>query len=238
MSITLARSLQFAQTYISIRPLLGVGTYTDEPGLTIGDWVRQFILAPPFSWRWNRGTTSFNVSPAGGQDYVRSLTDFGWLEKANLTSAGTNRELAVRLNISQDTTQEQPIAICPLLDDGAGNITFRMMPTPDAAYTVKLIYQKKAVAFTASTDTWTPIPDYLSYLYNQGVLAKAYEMSSDERFGLATQLFLRQVIAANEGLTESQKNVFMIDQAITQREIVEIQGKSQASTAARGMFGG
>jgi len=91
MSHTLAEAFQYASQYIRLTPLTfatgPTGGRTGDPALSIGDWVRQTILAPPFAWRWNRSTTTFNTSP-GTQDYVQALATFGWLEKAAVV-AGT-----------------------------------------------------------------------------------------------------------------------------------------------------
>lgn len=91
MSHTLAEAYQYASQYIRLTPLTfttgPTGGRTGDPALSIGDWVRQTILAPPFSWRWNRSTTTFNTV-AGTQDYTQALATFGWLEKATVT-AGT-----------------------------------------------------------------------------------------------------------------------------------------------------
>jgi len=89
MSHTLAEAFQYASQYIRLAPLTFTagpsGGRTGDPALSIGDWVRQTILAPPFNWRWNRGTTTFNTTP-GTQDYVQALSTFGWLEKAAIIS--------------------------------------------------------------------------------------------------------------------------------------------------------
>jgi len=235
-TITLQRTVNLASIFTRLAPNTGVGGFTNEPALSNGDWVRQFILAPPFAWRWNRATTTFNTI-VGTQDYQISLANFGWLEKATLKDPNGNyHELQVMLNLGEESTQNLPVSIAPRLDDDAGNITFRLMPVPDVVYTVALSYQKAAVSFSALTDLWSPIPDYLSYLINQGFLAKTYEYLDDQRFVPTMQMFMRQVIAANEGLKDSQIDLFLSERINSMREMQSQLGNSQSARQARGAF--
>src|SRR2546421_13041800 len=102
--------MNVAQVYIRNAPL----TFTTPTGIDLallaGDWVRQFILSPPFAWRWNRSVTTF-ATVAGTQDYVKALSNFGWLEKASITNAGVVQELEIKLNLAEDAVQNQPVFI-------------------------------------------------------------------------------------------------------------------------------
>jgi hypothetical protein len=234
---TLQRTINVAQNFVRNAPLTFSGT--NDPALTIADWVRQFILGPPFAWRWNRQTATFTTtapttnSTTGAvtvyQDYEESIEQFGWLEKATVTdnttvSAPVVHELEVVLNLGEETLQNLPTRIAARLDDGNGNITFRLMPPPDKVYTVTLTYQAAAPLFQNLSDTWAPIPDYFSNLYNTGFMAKAYEYLNDGRFAPMLTTFLRQVIAANGGLTDTQANFFLFDQtniANTQQSMLQ-----------------
>lgn len=233
---TLQRSVNFASLNVGQAPLSSVGGFVNEPALTIGDYVRQFILGPPFAWRWNRATTTINAV-AGTQDYPVSLSDFGWLEKSTVVDPNLNTyELEVVLNLSEESVKNLPTRICARLDNDAGTITFRISPPPDQSYTVNITYQKAAPLFAALTDTWSPIPDYLSYLYNQGFLAKAYEYRDSEKAVFATQMFVRQVIAANSGLKESEKNIFLADRINTLRQQDNELGGNQNARQGRGLY--
>jgi len=237
VSNTLQRTIDITSLFIRRAPLLGVGGFPNEPAFTLADWVRQFILAPPFAWRWNRATTSFNtvISPAQ-QDYVQNVPDFGWLEKAVLTdNAGFTKELVLAMDLGDDLTPGEPTHISPFLDNNTGSITFRLLPTPLKAYTIKLVYQKAAVIFKNTNDPWTPIPDYMSYLYNQGFLAKTYEYWADERFTIAMQLFVRQVVAANAGLSDTQRNIFLDDRLNTAQHQNERLQSSQFGRTGRNL---
>lgn len=143
---------------------------------------------------------------------VGALPNFGWLEMASIAdNTPIVHELEVVLDLSEETVRNQPTRIAARLDDGNGSISFRLTPPPDKVYTVTLTYQNSPVLFSSTSQTWTPIPDYLSYLYNSGFSAKSYEYINDGRFGAMLTTFLRQVIAANGGLTDSQVNIFLTD---------------------------
>jgi len=212
-TIQLSRTIQTTQTTLGGYPLTGVLSYTNEPGLSLGDWVRQLILSPPFAWRWNRTTLTFSTV-IGTQDYTQSAATFGWMEKIVLSDGTKPFEMQVADNLPSTLTQQRPFRAASQIDDDAGNITFRFFPVPDKVYTATVIYQKAAPLFAATTDTWAPIPDYFSYIYNEGFLAKAFEYIGDPRYGGTMQLFLRMLTSANTGLTDAQKNLYITQQQL------------------------
>lgn len=235
-TITLQRTTNVAQNFVRNAPLTFAGT--NDPAFTIADWVRQFILSPPFAWRWNRATATF-VTIAGQQDYQQPLKQFGWLEKASVTDNTVNpatlHELEVVLNLGEEVVQNLPTRIAARLDDGNGNITLRLLPPPDRVYTVTLTYQLAAPLFGSMGDTWAPIPDYFSNLYNSGFMAKSYEYINDGRFAPMLTTFLRQVIAANGALTDSQVNIFLADQVNSMTTQQSAQQNTQMGRQGRGL---
>jgi hypothetical protein len=210
-------------------------TTNNDPAFSNADWVKQTILAPPFAWRWNRTTASPQVptfsTQIGVTDYKVPLANFGWIEKATCYDPDNGysaTELQVGLVIAGETLPNQPTRIAAVLDDASGNITFRLFPAPDKVYAVVVESQNAAQLFTSAAQTWTPIPDYLSYLFNQGFLGKGYEYMSDPRFGPAIQLFYTQLADVAEGLTESQKNLWLGDKLASMRQTMAVQqGKSR-----------
>lgn len=240
-SITLKKTIDMTQRFIYNAPLLYVNS--GELAYSIGDWVRQLMLSPPFVWRWNRGFVDPVNCIVGQTDYQISIPDFGFLEKATIVQPPTTGnsvqrswELTIESSLVGESVLGQPAFISVIADDNNGNITFRLMGVPDSAYVLNLIYQKAAPSFRSTTDTWAPIPDYYSYLYNLGFLAKTYEYKGDERFAFAHQEFLKMLVSASDGLTETQKNIFL-DQRLTYNR--EIQSSSQTGAIARqGRSGG
>jgi len=233
-TIQLQRTIEIASRYIYQAPLLFMND--GSLAFSIGDYVRQFMLSPPFAWRWNRGVIPPILCQTGLTDYSINVPDFGWIEKAWIvfpTNPGDPPkviELSVLNNLAQENVQNQSGWISSVYDDNNGNVTFRVMPPPDQAYTLYINYQKSSKTFSKTSDLWTPIPDYMSYLYNQGFLAKVYEYKDDERFAFVWNQFLKQVIAANDGLTDTQKNIFLEPRVLTMREQ---QGYIQGSQLAK-----
>lgn len=226
-TITLERSVNYVQRFIRNAPLTFINN--GDPAFSSADWVREFILSPPFAWRWNRGYVSPITVQLGVADYTTNVPDFGWIEKAYLTfpvidgNPGRSIELSNELVLASEILTNQPSTISAQLDDDNGNITFRIFPPPDRAYTLYIIYQKAAAKFTSLSQTWAPLPDYTSYLFHQGFKALCYEYMGDERFGFALQLFMQQLVAANEGLSETEKNIFLQERMNTLREQVSVQ---------------
>lgn len=241
-TLPLSRTIALTSGFLRNAPLIFLTTNppSNDPAFANADWVRQFMLAAPFAWSWNRAKATFTCDQVGTQDYSLSLADFGWLEKATCVdlSQSTNptKELSIELNLADESQQGTPTRISAEMDDGNGNITFRLHPAPDAPYIVNLTYQKRAGLFVNTTDTWAPIPDSLSYLVNQGMLAKCAEYLNDSRAGEAMVLFLRQVVAANSGLDETQVNIFLQDHLNTLRQSQESVGNAASGRQGRGAF--
>ena len=229
-TIQLQRTINLAQQFLRLSPLTFAANAANDPAFSNADWVLQTILAPPFAWRWNRNSalpTAPTFSTIIGQsNYTVSLPTFGWIEKA--TGYDPNNgyrafELLNELIVAGETLPNEPTRIAAVLDDDAGNITFRLFPPPDRVYNIVVEWQGAAQLFTALTQTWDPIPDYLSYLYNEGFQAKAYEYSNDPRFQTAMQLFITDLAAASEGLSETQKNLWVTNKLDTMRQMAAVQ---------------
>lgn len=224
-TIPLSRTIALAQQFVRNAPLTFTGPTDNDPALSNADWVRQFIMAPPFAWNWNRVETQIQCV-IGQTDYVVSLPTFGWIEKAIVTlvtDGSQTTELEISTCLAQENNPNLPTKISAQLEDGQGNITFRLSPAPDALYNLTVMTQNAAGQFAATTDTWFPVPDYLSFILNTGFQAKTYEYLADPRFVPTMQLFLQQAIAANTGLSETEKNIFLLDRLTTQREELGVQ---------------
>ena len=225
-TIQLQRTITYASSFVRYAPLT---MSSDDPAFSNADWVRQFILSAPFAWRWNRTVTKIQCA-VGQSDYSVALPNFGWIEKAvcvDPNNGYSSTELEVAINLVPDTLPNLPAKISAQLDDGAGNITFRVFPAPDSAYIIYVTSQNAAPIFAETTDTWAPIPDFMSYIVTQGFLAKTYEYMGDPRFQSAMQLFLTLLTSANDGLTETQRNLFIADRLNTTREQLKLQQGKQ-----------
>ncbi len=233
-TISLQQTVNWAQSFVSLRPLVGQGGITNEPALTIANTVLGFILAPPFCWRWNRkkGTVSATLN---NQTYLEPVSDFGFLERATISDGTTTWPLEVRLDINDTQDYDRPTHISAELDDDTGNVTFVLYPAPDKAYTVIYTYQKKMVPLTSTTSLWSPIPDEDQYLYNSGFLAYVFENADDSRFAMEYQKFIRSVIAASEGLNDTKKALFLEEKLNELRQQQNTMMGAQQGRTARGM---
>lgn len=208
-TLTVNDTINFVQPFLGFYPLAVNGT--NYPALHIANTVSQVMLAPPFKWRWNRKVANFTTTN-GTQDYQEAISDFGFAEKAQVQDVNSNsswKEIGIRLDLSLESLTSCPKYICPLLDDNSGNITFRLMPVPGAAYPVNVQYQKAQPLFASLSQTWAPIPDFMFYVYSLGFMAFALLYKGDSRFPGAMQQFATTLIANSEGLTESEMNIFL-----------------------------
>jgi len=217
-TITISNTLAWIYAFLVGRPTTGVGGFANEPGLTSANFIMQTILAPPFKWEWNRkrALTAITTVP-GTSDYTIALTDYGWLEKATLVNPNPvgaeapNHELEIYEVLAKEGKKNRPDKIAVLLDDNAGNITFRLFPVPDKIYTVDLDYQKAPILASVLTTTWAPIPDKLAFLYEQGLKAQMQGMYNVQLYLAGMEMFYRQLVAAAEGLSEMEKAIFLED---------------------------
>ena len=225
-TIQLARTIARSSQYARLEPLTFASNTANDPAFSNADWVKQTMLAPPFAWRWNRTSKGTPTVPAfttvnGQSDYVVALPTFGWLEKGTAYDPANGLvayELKVDLLKAAETLSNQPTTISAQGDDGNGNITFRIFPSPDTVYNICLEFQNAASLFTATTQTWAPIPDYISYVFNEGFDAKTFDYLGDPRFQTSMQLFYQSLTATSEGLTETQKNLWLSDRLNTIRQ--------------------
>jgi len=215
---TIQNTLNWLTAFIVQRPTTGVGGNASEPALTSANYIMQSILSAPFRWEWNRLFLPAAITTvAGTTDYPVSIPTFGYLEKATLVNAtpignaAPNYELEVYKVIATDGKQNRPNRIAVLLDDNAGNITFRLFPVPDQAYTINMDIQKAAVTATSLGNLWAPIPDKMAFLYEQGLKATLQGMYNAQLYMSGMELFFRQLVGASTGLSEAEKDIFLAD---------------------------
>lgn len=213
----------------------------NQPALDNANHVLQIILGPPFTWPWNRASSPLTVA-INTQDNVAAISDFGFIEKASIDGASDSSqgELVIDSSLasaalSSDTTQKgRPGRICVLIDDNAGNYTFRTRPVADAGYNAKILYQKKAVLMTSLASLWAPIPDEMAYIYDEGFLTLSLAFEGDSLLNFFSQRFVAHLLGRAEGLSEMQKNIFLGDwlALIRQAQVSQL-----ATTAGRAGVG-
>lgn len=247
-TLKLLDTINWAQPFLRFAPLT-IGA-NNEPAITCGNIVLSTILGPPFTWRWNRNTVSVTLS-AGIQDYSQAVSDFGFIETASVgTSSGFFEIRQIKNQLPKTSTNTsflgRPNFVAAQNDDNAGNITFRFVPVPDASIggnAASITYQKKPTLFTTGAGsttnvTWAPIPDEYSYVYNHGFLAMCMLYWDDPRWQVELPRFLSSLIGISEGLSETQKNIFLENWMGSQLQIHRLGGLAQQGTVGPPTVGG
>jgi hypothetical protein len=192
---------------------------------------------------WSTDTANNGVTTDGSliwtcsdiQTYIQYVPDLGWIEHGSVFDITTDVEkwftLQQKLSLELDSSTARPRYISAHTDDNQGNIGFVLTPVPDKAYPINIHIQKKAELFASTADTWSPIPDEYSYIYNWGFLALMYMFADDPRFAIANQKFVSALLASNEGLTETERNIFLGNWAA----VTGISPKEQQGMVARGV---
>lgn len=159
---------------------------------------------------------------------VSTTYNFAWIETVSLyaqnaqTQAYAWKEISPKITLAMDSAQARPLYIAGQLDNGQGDVTFRMMPVPDATYPVAITIQQAPPIFTSLNQTWAPIPDEFSQLYNWGMLA-LMALYADEmnKFQMANNKFIASLLSSQRGLTQTERNIVLNNwQAITMQPSV------------------
>lgn len=164
------------------------GTFTN---VTTQDYT---IPAPSFSHIEHASV--LDLKPVVGSD-PQSYTTLKWWE------------LEVKNNLALETSANRPNFISPQVEDGNGNVTFRMGSAPDKPYPVSVHVQLAAPGITSINQTWAPLPDFMQYIYDWGFLALIWHFADDPRAAYANSQFKAALLNRAEGLTEEQKNIFL-----------------------------
>jgi hypothetical protein len=178
------------------------------------------------------------------QDYTIPVPNFSHIEHASVLDlnavvgssppAYTNGkwfELSVKNNLSLESFPGRPTFIGPHVEDGSGNMTFRLSPAPDKPYPISIHVQLTApsLATLGVNSLWAPIPDFMQNVYDYGFLALMWMFADDARWIWAEQKFKAAILARAEGLTEEQKNIFMNNwEDLTQSQMRKMQMGDQA----------
>jgi hypothetical protein len=160
-----------------------------------------------------------NKGPIGVSNSSETY-DFGWIENASVQvierSLPVWKQISSKIDLALDSTSGRPSFISGEFYDADGNITFRLMPCPDTSYPVSITIQEKPPVISGLNDTWSPIPDQYSRLFNWGFLALTYLYADDVRFAAANQKFIANLLSTAGGLSETEMNIWLNNwQAIT-----------------------
>lgn len=171
------------------------------------------------------------------QDYTVAIPNFSHIEHASVMDIDASGapvkwwELEVKNNLALETSSNRPNFIGPHTEDANGNITFRVQSAPDKAYPVSIHVQLAAPAVTSINQLWSPIPDFMQYVVNEGFMALMWRFADDPRSDGANARFKAGILARAEGLSEEERNIFLNNwDALYQNPMAK-----QMGTQARGV---
>lgn len=230
-TINLQQTILWTGPYVHYQPQTIGGL---EPAISNANLIKTTMLGAPFAWPWNRAETTPIVCTPGTQDYTAALPDFGHIEKAWLVNGAEIKEISVKTTLSKDSTSARPTFVSVHIDDGQGNITFRLTPNPDLAYSLVVQYQRKALLMSSLASFWDPIPDELSYIFNPGFLAMSLPISGDARFPIFNDRFIAHLLGAQDGIDDLQRNIFLGQWLDVVKQTSRAQIMPQQGIASRG----
>ena len=241
MAYTLSQSILWAQSVLSTYIPLTAQTGS-EPALTIANMVVAFILNPPFTWPTNRVENTGTNTVAGTQDYVLSITDFGFLESVTLTDSNSKSYAVPRIynsaNLGKSSQQSsRPEAACVRLVTPGTNITLRFLSAPDAIYSITATYQKVPILFSSTTQDWFTqcnIPVYYMDIFNNLFLAECFQTNGDpQEAALYRRRGMAALIAKADGLTEMQKSMMLAQATFSDIQTIAANLRTQEAAQAR-----
>lgn len=216
----------------NMQTVTAIGAAPHQSGATVPTWSTD-TLTPGTTTDGNLTWTCSTIDT-----YLQVVPNFGWIEHASVQDISDTftphkwYEMEPKLSLAHVSEQGRPRHISAHSDDNAGNIGFVLMPLPNQAYPISMHIQKKASLITSTASTWGPIPDEFGYIYSWGFLAMMWMFADDPRFQMANQKFVAHLLGASEGLTETQKNIFLNKwSALTGADTV----KEQQGIQARGV---
>jgi hypothetical protein len=204
-TITIQMTINWELGLLEQQPVLINGL---DPAISAAQLVLETVLGAPFSWPWNRGIITYS---SAAQDNTLAVPNFGFCEGGSLvpTGGGKSWALAVKHFLEVDSSSARPQWVGPWIDDGAGNITFRSMPSPDQSYNYTLPFQKKAPIIYSVAQTWAPVPDDKVYMCQWGHLSLMSLIGNDARFNEYNQKFITSLLSSHGALTDLERNIFL-----------------------------
>jgi hypothetical protein len=212
-----------------------IGTFPNYTGFTAQ--VPFGALGPDTSAGTFTSLTSqdYVVAPPAGYNAAGGATQ-GWfshIDHASVydISSTTPRwvELTVKNNLSLDSVTGRSTFISPESEDANGNLTFRVMPSPDEAYPISIHAMLTPPQITSINQTWSPLPDYLQNVYSLGFLALMLAFNDDPRAPMYNAQFKGALLARQDGLSQEERDIFLNNfDMLTPRQQMNAQQGTQA----------
>jgi len=196
--------------------------------------------AGPTIWSHTTGATTADGSVVWTNKglVLTEAHSFAWIENSSVQDIIQGepkwKEMSSKLVLGLESEESRPDHIAAQIDDGLGNLTFRLMATPDQAYPVAITIQEKPPLLNSVNQTWSPVPDEYSHIYNWGFLSLMWLFADDPRFQMANSKFVTSLLSSHGGLTQTQLNIFLNNwQAVTGQQ-TQLAITQQQENQARG----
>lgn len=238
MAYTLANTITYTKAFIgTLDPTVYTGS---EPAISSANQIGSLIVNAPFTWPWNRTTTTQAITNAGGQDYTISAANFGFLEKCTITDGnGKIKELDTVYNtlpLALNAVASRPEMVAVQTTVPGTSFSVRFNSKPDANYTATFIYQKAPVTFTATSNDWFStigIPYSFIDVFNPLFLSEMLQFSDDSRAQLYRQRGMAALLSKAEGLTQMQRNTILAQWMQDDLQTLAAQIRTQQAQQAR-----
>jgi hypothetical protein len=248
MAYLLSNSITYSQAFIgNLTPTVYTG---NEPAMTTANTIVSLILNPPFTWPWNRATTTATLTQ-GTQDYSVQIANFGFLEKVGLTYTlgGTSYQNEIEavynnkpLGLTNQQSRPEFVAVQYQGEVGSPpgeGVTFRFLNSPDQAYTATFIYQQAPVFFTATSQDWLTecgIPYSFIDVFNSLFLSEMYRFSDDAgSAAIYRQRGMAALLSKASALTEMQRNEILAYSISNDLQTLAANLRTQQASQARGI---
>ena len=166
------------------------------------------------SWNASTGGTTTDGGAVWTNDgpipNAAATYSFGWLENVSVQDPTAVKwyQISNKVDLALDSSTARPQNVSAELVGTLG-LTIRTMPVPDKAYPIAITMQQGAPLITSLNATWSPLPDYLGFVYNVGLLSYMYEFADDSRWVGARQRFIAGLLSAAVGLTQTEVDIFL-----------------------------
>lgn len=183
MAITGTQLVDFARAHNKLAVISGIGGVANEPALSFCNKIKRRIISQTLNWSWNRKTESSFTTTNETEDYTPTATDIYWVERAyaeNEDDTATPKyryPLEVVRDLPRNWEKGDPKKIALVLNS-AGSERWRLYPmSGNFEWRIYVEYQAKPVAMTALSDNFNPIPDEMSDVLTQFMLAFSYKLT-------------------------------------------------------------
>jgi len=172
---------------------------TDTVGAFTNTTTQDYVVAPPSGYNAAGGATTgwfSHIEHASVYD-ISNVVNPNWME------------LQVKHHLSKNSSLGRPTFLGPDSEDALGNVTFRVMPSPNKAYPVNMHVMLTPPLITSINQTWAPLPDYLENVYDLGFLGWLLAFNDDPRAPMYNSQFKAALLARQDGVSEDERNIFL-----------------------------